>query len=63
VTLTFDLLTPKSIGIIYGSRPSLIPRKVYLGEIGLKSISEQYFPNAGQIDRHTEKRTDERRVS
>ena len=28
VTLTFDLLTPKSIGIIYESWSSTIPRKV-----------------------------------
>ena len=61
--MTFDLLTPKSIGIIYGSWPSLIPRKVYLGEISLKSMSGQNFANVGQIDRHTEGRTDGRRVS
>jgi len=36
VTLTFDLLTPKSIGIIYGSWSFRIPRMVYLGEISLK---------------------------
>jgi len=63
VALTFDLLTPKSIGTIYGSWPSLIPRKVYLGEISLKSMSGQDFANAGQIDRHTEGRTNGRRVS
>ena len=28
VTLTFDLLTPKLIGIIYASWPSMIQRKV-----------------------------------
>jgi len=42
---------------------SLIPRKVYLGEISLKSMSGQDFANAGQIDRHTEGRKDGRRVS
>jgi len=36
VTLIFDPLTPKSIGIIYGSWPFMILRKVHLGEIGLK---------------------------
>jgi len=53
VTLTFDLLT----------RKSLIPRKVYLGEKGLKSMSGKDFANARQINRHTEGRTDGRRVS
>ena len=33
VTLTFDLLTKKLIGIIYGSWLPMIPRKVHLGEI------------------------------
>jgi len=55
VTLTFDLLTRKSIAIIYVSWPFLIPRKFYLGEIS--------FANAGQTDTHTEGRTDGRRVS
>jgi len=36
VTLTFNLLTPKSLRIIFGSWPSIIPRKVYLSEISLK---------------------------
>jgi len=41
VTLTFALLTPKSIGIIYGSWPFMIPRIVNLGEISLKLMSGQ----------------------
>jgi len=32
VTLTFELLTPKSIGIIYGSWPFMKQRKVNIGE-------------------------------
>jgi len=54
VTVTFDLLTPKSLGIIYGSWPSIIPRKVYLGETSLKLMSRQEFANAGQThnERH-----------
>ena len=39
VTLTFDLLIPKSIGIIYGSWPSMISRRVDLGEISLKLMT------------------------
>ena len=62
MTLTFDLLTQKSIGIIYGLWPSLIPRNVYLGEISLKSMSREDFANTGQVDRHTEGRTDGRCV-
>jgi len=38
-------MTPKLIGIIYGSWASMIPRKVYLGEISLKFMSGQYFAN------------------
>jgi len=49
-TVTFDLMTPKSLGIIYGSWPSIIPRKVYLGETSLKLMSIQEFANAGQTD-------------
>jgi len=48
VTLTFDLHITKSIGIIYGSWPSMISRKVYLGEISLKVMSEKYIANTGQ---------------
>ena len=59
MTLTFDLLTQKSIEIIYGSWPSLIPRKVYLGEISLKSMSGQDFANAGQwTDTQRDRQTD-----
>jgi len=36
VNVTFDLLASKSIGIIYGSWPSMVPRKVYFGEINVK---------------------------
>jgi len=32
VTLTLNLLASKSIGIMYGSWPSMILRKIYLGE-------------------------------
>ena len=35
VTFAFDILTPKSIDITYGSWASIKPRKVYLGEISL----------------------------
>ena len=41
VTLTFDQLTPKSIGIIYGLCPSKIIRIIYLGEINLNLMSGQ----------------------
>ena len=53
VILAFDLLTPKSIGIIYGSWPFTIPRKVHLVDFNLKLKSGQYFANAGQTDRRT----------
>jgi len=43
VTSTFDLLTPKSIGSIYGSKPFMIPRMVNLAEISMKFISGQDF--------------------
>jgi len=48
VTLTFELLIPKAIGIIYGSWPCMIQRKVNLGEISLKLLSRQDFANAEQ---------------
>jgi len=51
-SVTFDLLTSKSIGIIYGSWPSLIPGKVYLVKISLQSMRGQYS-RTGRIDRHT----------
>ena len=60
--MTFELLTPKSIEIIYGSWSTLLPRNVYLGEISMKSMSGQDFAYAGQIDRHTEGLTDGRCV-
>jgi len=50
VTLTFELLTSKSIGIIYGSWPFMIQRKVNLGKISLRLMSGQDFANAGQTD-------------
>ena len=50
VTLTFDPLHPKSIGIVYGS---MIPRKVNLGEVSLKLMRGQDFANAGQADIRT----------
>ena len=50
LTLTFDLLTLKSIGIIYWPWSSMIPRKVYLSEISLKLMSGQDFANARQTD-------------
>ena len=51
VTLTFKLLTPKSIGIIYGSWLFMIQRNVNLlvGEISLKFMSGQHFSYAGQM--------------
>jgi len=48
VTLTFELLTPKLIGIIFRLWPSMMQRKVYQGEISL--MSEQDLANAGQMD-------------
>jgi len=48
VTFTYELLTPKSLGIIYGSWPSMIPRKVYLDEISLKLMSGQDFATPGE---------------
>jgi len=62
VTLTVDLLTPKLIGIIYGSWPFMIPRRVILGEISLKLLSGQDFANAGQTDGRTDARTDGQHV-
>jgi len=47
VTVTFDLLTLKSIGSIYGSWQFMIPRKVQLGEISLPLMSRQAFANVG----------------
>ena len=49
VTLTCNFPTKKSIGIIYGSWPSMIPKKVYLGEINLKLMSGENFANAGRM--------------
>jgi len=48
VTLTFDLLTTKSIGDIYGAWISMILRKAYIDEISLKLISGQEVPNDKQ---------------
>jgi len=47
VTVT---LTLKSIRIVYGSWPSMIPRKVHLGEISLQLMSGQDFAYARQTD-------------
>jgi len=52
VILTFDLMTPKSIGIIYGSWPFMIPRKVHIGKI--KLMRGQNFANGGQTDGRTD---------
>ena len=64
VTLTFDLLPPKSIGIIYGSFPSMITRKANLSKISLKLISGQNFANAvltdGRTNEWTKRQTDGR---
>ena len=43
VTLTFDLLIPKSIGIIYGSRSTKTHIMVSLSLIGFKLFSGQWF--------------------
>ena len=50
VTLTCNILTKTSIGIIYGSWPSMIPRKVYIVEMLLKLKSGVDFANAGWTD-------------
>jgi len=60
VTLTFELLTPKSIGIIYGSWSFMIQRKVNLGDISLQLLSGQDIAYAEQADRQTDGRTDGR---
>jgi len=49
-TLTFDLLTPTSIEIIYGSWPSMILIKFRLGEISLTLMSGQDLANARRTD-------------
>jgi len=57
--LTFDLPIPKWIGIIYGSWPSMIPRRVCLCEISLKLMSREEIANAGhrlETDGQTDKR-------
>jgi len=59
VTLTVDQLNLKSIGIIYGSWPSIIPKTVNLCEISLKLLSGQdcyLLPRTDekQKDRRTE---------
>jgi len=56
VTLTFDLLTPKSKGINYGTWSSMIPRKVYLSKISLKLMSGHDFVNPGPTDGRTDMR-------
>jgi len=61
VTLTFKILTPRSIWIICGPWPFMIPRKVNLGDIRLKFMSGQDFTNAGQTDGQTGGRTDDER--
>jgi len=50
VTLTFELLTPKPIGIVYVSRLFMMERKFNLCEKSLKLMSGQDFVNAGQMD-------------
>jgi len=57
VTLTFKLLTLKSIGIIYGSWPFMIQRKDNLSEISLKLLADK-TANAGQADKWKDGRTD-----
>jgi len=58
VTLTFDLITPKSIGIICRSWSFMITRKVNQGEIILKLMNGQDFANAGQMDGRTDRQKD-----
>jgi len=58
VTLTFNILTQTSIGIIYGSWPFMIQRKVNIGEISLKLISGQDFANDRGEYRRTDGQTD-----
>ena len=53
MTLTFHLITPKSIWIIFGSWPSMVQRKVYTDEISSKLIGGKAFANAGRTDGRT----------
>jgi len=50
ITVTFDLLTQKSIGIIYGSRPTKTPIIVFLSLISFKLLSGQGFYALGHCD-------------
>ena len=54
VTLTYEILTPKPIGIIYRSWPFMIQSKVNLDKISLKLMNGQDVANAGQMDGWTE---------
>jgi len=58
LTLAFELLTPKSKRIIYGSWPFMIQSRVNVVEICLKLISGQDFANAGQTEGWTDRRTE-----
>jgi len=50
VTLTFDLLTSKSIGIIFGSLPTKIPIIESLSLTGVKLISGKQIYAPGHCD-------------
>ena len=48
--LTFDLVTPKTIGILYTSRPTSLPSLVNLGQTVLKILSGNVFYIGGRRD-------------
>jgi len=50
VTFTFDLLTPKSIVIIYRPWPTKTPIMASLSLIGFKLLSGQDFANTRRTD-------------
>jgi len=50
LTLTYDLLTPKSIGIICQPWPTKTPNLVSLNLIGFKLLSGQGFYAQGHFD-------------
>ena len=59
VILTFQLLTPKLLGVIYGSWLFMIQRKLNLDEISLKlMIGTTLLTPYRRTDRQTDGRTD-----
>ena len=50
VTLTFDILTPKLIGIFFGSWPTKTPITASLSSVSFKLMSGQGFYAPGHCD-------------